>query len=90
MADLSANWRLCFIAGQHIGCDGQYHFGRVLNDIPRANIFGEKFVNHNSTQSCIADYDCHWGLGYHAAHFPLDDFEPDVYNLLCMHSVQRT
>ncbi|GIR09893.1 MAG: hypothetical protein CM15mP21_1550 [Hyphomicrobiales bacterium] len=59
-------------------------------DIPRANIFGEEFVNDNSAQSCIADYDCHRGLGYHAAHFPLGDFEPDVYSLLCVHSVQRT
>ena len=90
MADLSANWRLCFTARQHTGCDGQCCFGRVFNDFPRADILGEEFVNDNSAQSCIADYDRHRGLGYHAAHFPLDDFEPYVYSLLRVHSVQRT
>ena len=88
VADLSANWRLCFIAEQHTGCDGQCHFSRVFNDIPCADIFGEKFINNDTAQLRIANHDHHWRLGHYAAHFPLDDTKPDVYNLLCMHSVQ--
>ena len=38
---------------QHIDCDDQYHFGRVFNDIPRANFFGEEFVNDNSAQFAL-------------------------------------
>ena len=90
VADLSANWRLYLLAGQHLGCDGQCHFGRIFDDISRADFFGEEFVNDNSAQLCVADYDLHRRLGHYATHFPLDDFEPDVYNLLCMYPVQRT